>query len=976
MAVDRAGNIYTIGVTTSSTFPTANAMQPQLGGSHLRTSKDQGKNWTSPSFTDPVYSVAGSPLRPNTVFIGTSNGLFKSADAGVTWAPIPKTATASYYALMVDPVNPDLIYAATSQGIFKSQDGGATWRQSGLAGFRTSVLASSQVRPSTLFTVIDGRYSSGEPNVQRSTDGGVTWILLSNSPKGSFSLACDQVNPNLIYAAASSFDSAGYTNAIHKSIDGGNSWTKQIEIPIPLSTFTLAANQGAVFVGTDYGVLVSRNEGTTWSRTSVTTAADNIAIDPNDPKLVYANADRLYKSMDGGFTWSVALEVRQFVQCLAIVAGAGQTVYVGASSPQNGFVSKWSPDGKQLLYSTYLGGSYYDVPAAIAVDQSGNAFVAGYTYSLDFPVTANGIQKRHAGEVNGFVVKISADGDKLLYSTFLGGSKTDIVNAIALDGAGAVHLTGYASSADFPVTTGAQQGRLLQNCTPALPGAFNAGDAFATKIDMAGSRLVYSTFLGGSCGDHGLGIAVDNSGSATIVGVTDSPDFPATPNALQPKYNKAYHSGFLARLTPQGSISYDTFLGGANAATAEAVAVDSVGNVYVSGSSVDALPSSTPKDPSFGIFAVNGPRTLGFPYLTPGAAYVMKLDSSNWTQTYFKATSTTFAGAKSIATDAIGRVWTTGRIGSSRGNFSEEGVALFEAPFQPTVHPFQVRRGDSFVTQLSADGSTILFSSYVDNANAIAVDTSGNSFLLGGGLRNGAQLTRLDADVQSPVTVEEPQSLLPTLATGYAPGQFLVITGTGLGPDTEIPAQLIQGKLSTSLGGTSVLFDGVAAPMLSVKSDKVVCIVPSSFKQDMQLISNMGKSNSVRLPNDYWAISVAAVLNPDGTPNSPQKPAAPGSIVTLFVTGMGQTDPPMRDGEINKIESREYLFGASGAIDIGVNKVQAKVVYQGAAPNQVSAVNQINFVVPENTPTGKYQARIGFFSEYYIGIFPLNVSKK
>lgn len=975
MAVDRAGNIYTIGVTYSSTFPTANAMQPQLGGAHLRTSKDQGKNWTSPSFADPVYSVAGSPLRPGTVFVGTSNGLFKSADAGVTWAPIPETPTATYEALIVDAINPDLIYAATSQGIFKSQDGGATWRQSGLAG-STSVLASSQVRPSTLFTVISGRYSSGnEPNVQRTTDGGATWTLLANSPKGSFSLACDQVNPNLIYAAARSFDLAGYTNAIHKSIDGGNSWTKQVELPIPYSTFTLAANQGAVFVGTDYGVLVSRNEGTTWSRTSVTTAADNIAIDPNDPKIVYANADRLYKSMDGGSTWSVALEVRQFVQCLAIVAGAGQTVYVGASSPQNGFVSKWSPDGKQLLYSTYLGGSYYDVPTAIAVDQSGNAFVAGYTYSLDFPVTANGIQKRHAGEVNGFVIKISADGDKLLYSTFLGGSKTDIVNAIALDGAGAVHLTGYASSADFPVTTGAQQGRLLQNCTPALPGAFNAGDAFATKIDMAGSRLVYSTFLGGSCGDHGLGIAVDNSGSATIVGITDSPDFPVTPNALQPNYNKSYYSGFLARLTPQGSISYATFLGGAKAATAEAVAVDSRGNVYVSGSAVDALPSSTPKDPALaliGIFGFNQSRILGFPYLTPGAAYVMKLDSTNWTQTYFKATSTTSAGAKSIATDTIGRVWTTGRIGSSVVNFIIDDIFQFEPPFQPTVHPFQVRRGDSFVTQLSADGSTVLFSSYVDNANAIAVDTSGNSFLSGGGVGYGAKLTRLDADVQSPVTVEEPQSLLPTLATGYAPGQFLVITGTGLGPDTEIPAQLIQGKLSTSLGGTSVLFDGVAAPLLSVKSDKVVCIVPSSFKQDMQLISSMGKANSVRLPYDYTAISVAAVVNPDGTLNSPQKPAAPGSIVTLFVTGLGPTDPPMRDGEINEIESREF----SGTIDIAVNKVRAEVVYQGAAPNQVSAVNQIDFVVPENTPTGKYQARIGFFPEYYIGIFPLNVSSK
>ena len=183
---------------------------------------------------------------------------------------------------------------------------------------------------------------------------------------------------------------------------------------------------------------------------------------------------------------------------------------------------------------------------------------------------------------------------------------------------------------------------------------------------------------------------------------------------------------------------------------------------------------------------------------------------------------------------------------------------------------------------------------------------------------------------------------------------------------------MVQGKLATSLGGTSVLFDGIAAPLLSVKSDKVVCIVPGGFFSDMQLISSMGKANSVRLLREATAISVTAVLNSDGTLNSPQRPATPGSIVTLFAIGMGQTQPPMRDGAINGIESRQY----SGVLDIGVNKVQAKVVYQGAAPNQVSAVNQINFVVPENTPDGKHQARIGFFSEYYVGIFPLHVAKK
>ena len=201
-----------------------------------------------------------------------------------------------------------------------------------------------------------------------------------------------------------------------------------------------------------------------------------------------------------------------------------------------------------LAYSTYLGGSSADDGLAIAVDSSGNAYVTGWTVSFDFP-TRNPLQPTRRGRFeSAFISKLSADGTSLVYSTYLGGSDWgwDHGHGIAVDASGNAYLTGSTASFDFPTVNPLQ---------PAFGGGV---DAFIAKVSADGASLIYSSYLGGSRGDFGGGIAVDTSGSAYITGYTFSFDFP-TVNPLQAVYGGGLSDGFIAKVSADGaSLVYST----------------------------------------------------------------------------------------------------------------------------------------------------------------------------------------------------------------------------------------------------------------------------------------------------------------------------------------------------------------------------------------------------------------------------------
>ena len=268
------------------------------------------------------------------------------------------------------------------------------------------------------------------------------------------------------------------------------------------------------------------------------------------------------------------------VNALQVGNDACSVVNTVLTCSSDAFVAKIDPTGAQLIYSTYLGGSSADYGQAVAVDTSGNIYMAGYTYSKDFPVQ-NAFQTANGGGVDAFLTALSADGSALIYSTYLGGSKQDRVFGLALDASGDVFLTGDTQSSDFPTGANAFQS---QNA--------GSGDAFVCKFAPRTSLLFYSTFLGGTNVDQGIAITLDPLGNAFVTGLTESSDFP-TVNPLQKLLGIAgagfcgigvCSDAFIAELRPSGQVVYSTYLGGNGAEAGQAIAVDSSGTAYVAGS--------------------------------------------------------------------------------------------------------------------------------------------------------------------------------------------------------------------------------------------------------------------------------------------------------------------------------------------------------------------------------------------------------
>jgi hypothetical protein len=273
-----------------------------------------------------------------------------------------------------------------------------------------------------------------------------------------------------------------------------------------------------------------------------------------------------------------------------------------AMRSSNAFVTEFTPSGAQLVYSTYLGGSgneiQYDGGAqyqgdsanGIAVDNAGYAFVAGETGSADFPVTPSAFQRTNKAYSNGgsnaFVTELTPSGSELVYSTYLGGSGaystfySDSASSIAVDGSGHVFVAGRTNSADFPVT-----GSAFQKTNKAV--ANGASNGFVTELAATGSKLVYSTYLGGSDADGANGVAVDSSDRAFVAGGTGSADFPVTPSAYQ-KTNKAFSkheaNGFVTELAASGSqLVYSSYLGGSIDDFANSIALNSTENAFAAG---------------------------------------------------------------------------------------------------------------------------------------------------------------------------------------------------------------------------------------------------------------------------------------------------------------------------------------------------------------------------------------------------------
>ncbi len=377
----------------------------------------------------------------------------------------------------------------------------------------------------------------------------------------------------------------------------------------------------------------------------------------------------------------------------------------------NAFVTRFSPYGSELVYSTFLGGGGYISDTqegwGIAVDASGNAYVTGTTSTAYFPTTAGAFDTSFNGQSDVFIAKLNAQGNVLRWGTFMGGGQLDNAWNLTLDGDGNIYVSGSTRSDDFPVT----------------PDAFDTThsrgnyDAFVVKMNNLGSELIYATYIGGSSWEHGQDIAVDKDGCAYLAGRTGSGNLDTTPGAWDTDLGGTA-DGFVAKFDQSGSkATYVTYLGGKDWDQIDGLAVDDDGFAYLVGYT---------KSTDF-------PTTSGaYDEIHDGSyddAFVTKLNPEGTDLVY----STLLGGdsgdnGHGIAIDGVGRACLVGETKSddfptTSGAFDQTHNGGFD---------------DAFVTVLNAAGSALIYSTFLgggdgsgDRGNAVDIDPQGFACAVG-----------------------------------------------------------------------------------------------------------------------------------------------------------------------------------------------------------------------------------------------------
>jgi hypothetical protein len=424
----------------------------------------------------------------------------------------------------------------------------------------------------------------------------------------------------------------------------------------------------------------------------------------------------------------------------------------------------------ELVYASYLGGVSGDTVWGMTVDAAGNIYLTGDTVSADFPLQSP-IQPVRGGRDDVFVSVLDASGTSLIFSTYLGGSFNDLGAGIGVDAQGNVYVGGGTSSPDFPVVN-------------ALQPIYGGGDdAFVAEIDPTGTRLVYSTYLGGGALDGANDLRADASGRAYVAGATESSNLPVI-NALQPVFG-GVRDIFVARLAPGGAaLEYSTYLGGSSSEFAEGLAVDTSGGVYLTGVTGPDFPLVNPAQPVYGGGVDD--------------AFVSKIAPAGFPLVY-----STYLGGSSqdwglaIAVDARNQAYATGFTRST--DF-------------PLVTPLQTFAGgaDVFVTQLNASGTAFAYSTYLggqawDRGFGITVDRAGRAWVTG-------QTESSDFPTVHPIQAElrgadifiselaPDQPVAPLLFSTYLGG------GAGVGGDIGYAAAL-DGQDNVYVGGETTSTD-------------------------------------------------------------------------------------------------------------------------------------------------------------------------
>jgi uncharacterized protein (TIGR03437 family) len=550
--------------------------------------------------------------------------------------------------------------------------------------------------------------------------------------------------------------------------------------------------------------------------------------------------------------------------------------------PGNAFVAKLDPTGSKLLFSTYLGGSLDDAAIAIAVDSSSNVYVAGCTISFDFPTTSGAFQTHFGGldEENtanfgdGFIAKMNSTGSSLIYSTYLGGTGDDCVNAIALDSSDDVYMTGSTDSTNMPVSQNAFQPSFAGYKT--LPPAVeqNLGDAFVAKLNPSGSALLYLTYLGGNANDAGLAIAIDSSGDAFVAGFTDSTNFPLSASPYQSKMagdgGKHYSVNvqgdvFLTVVNPTATeVLYSTYLGGKSDDGIGGILLDGSGNVYLAGgSSSPNMPVTSGAyqtayggggDAYYAIFS-------GLSFTPPTITKVANAEGESATiapNTWVEIKGSSLATDTRIwqNSDFVNNLLPTALDGSSVTFNGEKAFVYYISPSQINVlTPPDLASGTATV-QVTINGVAS------GPATAPAQTYSPSFFVINGGPYivathlNGSLCT----EPISGVCLVGPTTLYPGYSTPAQPGETIVMYANGFGPTTP---PVVSGSLTQS--GTlvpaslQVRIDGVLVQPNPVTFAGLIS--PGLFQFNVVVPTNLsGGDHAISVSNEQGSTTQSGTL--------------------------------------------------------------------------------------------------------------------
>jgi uncharacterized protein (TIGR03437 family) len=515
-----------------------------------------------------------------------------------------------------------------------------------------------------------------------------------------------------------------------------------------------------------------------------------------------------------------------------------------------------------------------------------------------------------------------------------------------------------------------------------VAGKTSAGHAFVVKLSPDGSTILYNVTLAGTGVDAATAITVDQAGNALVAGQTTSPDFPVTAGALQ-KQLKGTQNSFIVRLDPAGHVLTSTYFGGSGSDSPTAIAVDGAGNIDVAGStsSLDLPTTQGTMQPSPVVPAWNNSSPGGFiaQIAADGtslkwATYVMSSDFAGYPGGPFAVAVPFDVGVVGMAVTSAGDIYLVGLTGP--------GFPV--TPSAPEIC-FQgaVIRTNGFLAHLNTNGA-LLDATYLGDASGEDVNFIGGLFPLssksvlvawhsaGNGVVSKVQFG--SGGWTAPACLSS-NVLNATTLSGYggiAPAELITLTGFGIGPDVgEVYQPDRQGNVPTQLAGVQVLFDGTPAPVLYAQSRQINAIAPAGLTVKgttrVLVTYNNQQFGPAVAPVTFGSPGIfrlkigesaqAAAINQDGTINGPSNPAPRGSIVTVWGTGYGLTNPPCSPGGLNVPQAAPLSPGVSALIAVSVEPAGARVEqaqYAGSAPGLACGVVQVNFEVPVNIAPGTF----------------------